>query len=150
MERSHFRLNNGPVTSPARKRTSLTWENTGYPGQNLVQKKLIRPAQTRKHCCRNIWSQCCMGEQTGKTQILRLQDILLEYANEETFGKHSKSVFLQCFPSDSSFAPKRNICCRHEICVLKAKIASEIFQKHSLRPGHIFASATMFPCLCRP
>ena len=59
-----------------------------------------------------------MGAQTGKkqnifaseTQILRLQDMLLGYAKEETFGKHSKSVFLQCFPSDSSFAPTRNIC----------------------------------------
>ena len=43
-----------------------------------------------------------MGEQTGKkqnifaseTQILGLQNMLLGYANEETFGKHSKSVFL--------------------------------------------------------
>ena len=42
-----------------------------------------------------------MGQQTGKkqnifaseTQILRLQNMLLRYANEETFGKHSKSVF---------------------------------------------------------
>ena len=58
-----------------------------------------------------------MGAQTGKkqnifaseTQILRLQDMLLGYVNDETFEKHSKSVFPQCFPSDSSFAPQRNI-----------------------------------------
>ena len=106
--------------------------------------------QTRKHCCRNnlslCCSQCCMGEQTGnkqnivasETQILRLQDMLLGYANEETFGKHCKSVFLQCFPSNSSFAPQCNICWRHKICVLKAKNAFEIFQKH------FFASWTYF------
>ena len=45
---------------------------------NLQRKNLgfseteLRPAQTRKHCCRNILcqccSQCCMGEQTGKKQ----------------------------------------------------------------------------------
>ena len=45
----------------------------------------------------------------SEMQILRLQDMLLGYANEETFGKHLKSVFLWCFPSDSSFAPPRNI-----------------------------------------
>ena len=28
-----------------------------------------------------------------ETQILRLQDMLLGYANKETFGKHLKSVF---------------------------------------------------------
>ena len=66
---------------------------------------ILRSAQTRKHYCRNILSQCCsqycMGAQTGKkqnifaseTQILRLQDMLLGYANEETFGKHSKCFF---------------------------------------------------------
>ena len=46
-----------------------------------------------------------MGAQTGKkqnifaseTQILRLQGMLLGYANEETFGKHSKSCFFSVF-----------------------------------------------------
>ena len=33
---------------------------------------------------------------------------------------------------------------------MKAKNAFEIFQKHFLRSGRIFASATMFPCLRRP
>ena len=32
-----------------------------------------------------------------ETQIQRLQSMLLGYANEEAIGKHSKSVFLQCF-----------------------------------------------------
>ena len=86
----------------------------------------------------------------SETQILRLQDVLLEYANKEAFGKHLKSLFLQCFLSDSSFASPRNLCSRHKTCVLKAKNAFEIFQKHFLRPGRIFASLTMFPCLRRP
>ena len=88
-----------------------------------------------------------MDSQTGKkqniftseTQILRYQDMLLGYANDETFGKHSRSVFLQCFPSDSSFAPHATYV-EDKICVLEAKNAFEIFQKHFLRPGRIFAS----------
>ena len=85
-----------------------------------------------------------------RTQILRLQNILLGYANEETIGKHSKSVFLRCFLNDSSFAPTSNICLKHNICVLKAENAFEIFQKHFLHPGRNFASGTMFPRLRRP
>ena len=76
--------------------------------------------------------------------------MLLGYANEEIIGKHSKSVFLRCVPNDSSFAPTSNICLRHNICVLKVENAFEIFQKHFLRPGCNFASATMFPRLRRP
>ena len=99
-----------------------------------------------------------MDEQTGKKQdtfasemqILHLQNMLSGYANEETFLKHLKSVFFQCFPSDSSFAPQCNICCRHKICILKANDAFEIVQKHFVHPGLIFASAAMFPCLHRP
>ena len=57
-----------------------------------------------------------MGEQTAKkqniyaseTQNLRFQDMLFGYANKETFGKHFESVFLQCFPSDSSFTSSHN------------------------------------------
>ena len=67
--------------------------------------------------------------------------MLVGYANEETIGKHSKSLFLRCFPNDSLFAPTRNICGRHKICVLKAENASEIFQKH------FFASWMQF-CFC--
>ena len=95
---------------------------------------VLRLAQMRKYCCRNILSQCCsqccMGEQMGKKQhifafkmqILRLQDTLLGYANEETFGKYWKSVFLQCFPSDSSFAPQHNICWGHKSASWKQKM----------------------------
>ena len=60
--------------------------------------------------------------------------------------KHFKSVFLQCF----SFAPPCNLCWWHKICVLEAKNAFEIFQKHFLRPGRNFASSTMFPHLRWP
>ena len=75
--------------------------------------EVIKSAQTRKHCCRNILSQCCsqccMSAQTGKkqnifaseTQILHLQDMLLGYANEETFGKHSGNIQSQYFFSVS-------------------------------------------------
>ena len=126
--------------------------------------KYLRSAQTRKHCCRNILSQCCsqccMGAQTGKkqnffaseTQIPRLQDMLLGYANEETFGKHSKSVFLQCFPSDSSrvCSPTQHMLKTQNLRLESKKNAFQIFQKHFLHPGRIFASATMFPCLRRP
>ena len=74
-----------------------------------------------------------MGAQTGKkqnifaseTQILRLQGMLLGYANEETLGKHSKSVFLQCFPCDSSF-------------VQDAENIVGKFQKHFLLPRRRF------------
>ena len=47
-----------------------------------------------------------------ETQTLSLQHMLLKYAHEEAFGKHSKSVFLQCFP---------NVCYKHKTCVLKAE-----------------------------
>ena len=76
--------------------------------------------------------------------------MLLGYANEElnreTFEVSVFSVFI---PNDYSFAPTSNICLRHNICVLKAENAFEIFQKHFLRPGCNFASATMFPRLRR-
>ena len=63
-------------------------------------------------------------------------------ANEETFGKNSKSV---CFFSVSQMLSRlrnpRKICQRHKICVLKAKNA---FKNNYLRLGRVSVSSTMF------
>ena len=45
----------------------------------------------------------------SELQILCLQDMLLGYSNEETCGKHLKSVLLQCFSkSIPCLRPPRN------------------------------------------
>ena len=59
--------------------------------------------------------------------------MLRGYGIEETFGKPSKSVFLECFSNVSSF-------------VSQAAYAEDT----NLRLGRNFASATMFRRLRRP
>ena len=74
-----------------------------YGDRGLTQgflPRALRSAQTRKHRCRNIFESvlltmlygCANGKEAkhfaSETQILRLEDMLLGYANEETFGKH--------------------------------------------------------------
>ena len=60
------------------------------------------------------------------------------YANEETFKVSVTSVFpkgfLVCTPTKHTL--------KHKICVLKAKNIFQILQKHFLRPGRSFISAT--------
>ena len=63
--------------------------------------------------------------------------MLLGYANVETIGKNSKSVLLQCFLETQNLS-------------LESKNVFEIFQKHYLRLGRNFDSATMFPRLHWP
>ena len=118
----------------------------------------LRPAQTRKHCFRNIlsqcWSKCCMGEQTGKKQKLGRKFCVFKiYCLGTQTRKRSGNIRSQCFfgvSNDSSFALTSSICRRHEICVLKVENHFEIFRKHFLCPVRNFASATMFPPLRRP
>ena len=85
-----------------------------------------------------------------RTQILRLQNMLLGYANKETIGKHQKSVFLQCFPNDSSFALTSSICRKQKNCVLKVENLFEIFQKHFLTSWTQFCFRNNVPSFAPP
>ena len=72
-----------------------------------------------------VFKICCLGTQTRKQP-----------------RKHSKSVFLQCFPNASWFALLCNICWRHKVYIpmqhmlktqslhFERKHVFEIFQKH--------------------
>ena len=102
-------------------------------------------------CC----SQCCMGEQTERKQKLGRKFCVFKICCLSTqTRKQSRNIPSQCFFSVSQMILRLRQQATYvedtKFASCKQKILLKFSKNIFLRPGRNFASATMFPRLCRP